>query len=119
MLVPMRSSGDFLWGPIGGHFVRCALRKQSDSRSASARCYAHFRHPEVRAPARLEGWATHPTHPSRLAQEGSHLRMTATRALSDPTKKPPAGAIPSAAIVTTASVRLGPDLLLGEIHQSR
>jgi len=29
MLVPMGSSGDFLGGPTGGHFVRCAVRKQS------------------------------------------------------------------------------------------
>src|ERR1700685_510962 len=36
-----------------------------------------LRHPEVRALARLEGWATNiPCHPSRLAEDGSHLRMT-------------------------------------------
>jgi hypothetical protein len=36
-------------------------------------------HPEVRALARLEGWlrAHAEQHPSRLAEDGSHLRMTA------------------------------------------
>jgi hypothetical protein len=33
---------------------------------------------EVRALARLEGWAasTESCHPSRLAEDGEHLRMT-------------------------------------------
>src|SRR5450432_2791745 len=34
------------------------------------------RHPEVRALARLEGWAAC-SYPSRLAEDGEHLRMTA------------------------------------------
>src|ERR1700686_5110360 len=66
MLVPMGSSGDFLGVPIEGHLVRCAVRKQSGSYRT------HNRHPEARALA--------------------HLRMTTTRALPDPTKKPPQGA---------------------------
>jgi hypothetical protein len=36
------------------------------------------RHPEVRALARLEGWPhIQSLHPSRLAEDGEHLRMTA------------------------------------------
>src|SRR3981189_1065888 len=38
----------------------------------------HCRHPEERAlRARLEGWPHAFRHPSRLAEDGSHLRITA------------------------------------------
>jgi len=119
MLVPMRSSGDFSWGPIGSHFVRCALRKQSDSRSATARCCAHFRHPEgARSCAPRRMGHEHPTHPSKLAQRGLAPQDDGNaRVCLSQQKSPRRGFFRILLSARSVSCALGPDLLLGEIHQ--
>src|SRR4051812_27625226 len=90
MLVPMGSSGDF-----------CSDRLADILAAAETGCnrfaWSHHHATVIlrcSAPSpSLEGWAasTSPiAHPSRLAQEGSHLRMTAAR-YSTTSKKAPRG----------------------------
>jgi hypothetical protein len=61
---------EFIIGPAKGR-TRWLLAMTERSRPQAKR------HPEVRALARLEGWSLAPVaHPSRLADDGEHLRMT-------------------------------------------
>src|SRR5882724_10840883 len=105
MLVPMGSSDDFLRGRLAA--ILSAVRSGSNRLPPSLRGAKRRSNPACRL-VDLRG-ACH------------RARIRATRWLAmtfNPTKKPPRGLFPIH-IIGARSVRVGPDLLLGEIHQSR
>src|SRR5712671_5569759 len=120
MLVPMGSSDDFLRGRLAA--ILSAVR------SGSNRPRRRVRAPDAAQRAVLAAWCAADPGPMDM-----HRRVPAQRSsvkalhrvrdryliVLPSNKKAPAGAVSNSHHRRERSVRVGPDFLLGEIHQSR
>src|ERR1700737_2841014 len=111
MLVPMGSSGNFLEGFDWRPFCPQCGQEAIASRRATPFHRTHNRHPEVRSAAQLR----------RQARTSSDERNCARAGMTTPTltqqKSPRGGFSEFTGSGPPMSVRVAPDLLLGEVQQ--